>query len=66
MDSRCLSNATTNTGLMWEKKRDDGSIHDKATVYTWDNAFAVHIAGLNAAAASPGTPTGGFPILRSW
>jgi hypothetical protein len=37
-----------NTGLMWEKKSDDGSIHDKDTEYTWDNAFAVHIAGLNA------------------
>ncbi len=28
-----------NTGLMWEKKSDDGSIHDKDTTYTWDNAF---------------------------
>jgi hypothetical protein len=24
-----------NTGLMWEKKSDDGSIHDKDNVYTW-------------------------------
>jgi hypothetical protein len=23
------------TGLMWEKKSDDGSIHDKDTTYTW-------------------------------
>ena len=38
-----------NTGLIWEKKSDDGSIHDKDTMYTWDNAFAVHVAGLNAA-----------------
>jgi Protein of unknown function (DUF1566) len=38
-----------NTGLMWEKKSDDGSIHDKDTVYTWDNAFIVHVAGLNGA-----------------
>jgi hypothetical protein len=38
-----------NTGLMWEKKSDDGSIHDKDTAYTWDNAFAVHVAGLNSA-----------------
>jgi len=36
-----------NTGLMWEKKSDDGTIHDKDTTHTWDNAFAVHIAGLN-------------------
>jgi hypothetical protein len=25
----------TKTGLMWEKKSDDGSIHDKDTTYTW-------------------------------
>ena len=37
-----------NTGLMWEKKSDDDTIHDKDTNYTWANAFAVHIAGLNA------------------
>ncbi len=29
----------TATGLMWEKLSDDGSIHDKDTVYTWANAF---------------------------
>jgi hypothetical protein len=23
------------TGLMWEKKSDDGSVHDKDNVYTW-------------------------------
>jgi len=38
-----------NTGLIWEKKSDDGSIHDKDTTYTFANAFAVHIAGLNTA-----------------
>jgi len=38
-----------NTGLKWEKKDDNnaGGIHDKDTTYTWDNAFAVHIARLN-------------------
>jgi hypothetical protein len=25
----------TRTGLMWEQKTDDGSIHDKDNVYTW-------------------------------
>ncbi|MBI1816547.1 MAG: DUF1566 domain-containing protein [Deltaproteobacteria bacterium] len=25
----------TNTGLMWEKKSDNGSIHDKDNTYTW-------------------------------
>ena len=38
-----------NTGLTWEKKSDDGSIHDKDTKYTWSDAFAVHVAGLNTA-----------------
>ena len=36
-----------NTGLMWAKKSDDGSIHDKDNSYTRANAFAVHVAGLN-------------------
>ena len=38
-----------NTKLVWEKKTSDGSTHDMDAVYTWDNAFAVHVAGLNAA-----------------
>ena len=37
-----------NTKLVWEKKSADSSIHDKDTKYTWANAFAVHIVGLNA------------------
>jgi hypothetical protein len=39
-----------NTGLMWEKKdnNDTDPLHDVDTIYTWANAFAVHIAGLNA------------------
>jgi hypothetical protein len=37
-----------NTGLMWEKKSDDGSIHDKDNTYDWDDAFAVHVATLNS------------------
>jgi len=35
-----------NTGLMWEKLTDDGSIHDKDRQGTWDQAF-VKIAVLN-------------------
>lgn len=27
------------TGLMWEKLADDGTIHDKDTVYTFDDSF---------------------------
>jgi hypothetical protein len=37
------------TGLMWAKQSDDGSITDKDNTYTWSNAFAVYIAGMNAA-----------------
>jgi hypothetical protein len=32
---------------MWEKKSNDSSIHDQDTAYTWDDAFAIHVAGLN-------------------
>ena len=39
----------TKTGLMWEKKSDDGTLHDKDGFYTWDNAFSVFVAGLNSA-----------------
>ena len=28
------------TGLMWEKKTDDGSVHDKDNGYTWSDTFS--------------------------
>ena len=37
-----------NTGLMWEKLSDDGSIHDLDNTYTWNDAFAVKVATLNS------------------
>jgi len=37
------------TGLTWEKKSDDGSIHDKDDFYSWPDAFAGFIAALNTA-----------------
>lgn len=45
----------TKTGLMWEKKRDDGGIHDKDNKYTWSTGtgdpngtvFTVFLAKLN-------------------
>ena len=39
-----------NTCLMWEKKSGpaDPSIHNVMVRYTWDNAFDVHVATLNA------------------
>src|SRR5919198_2193305 len=32
----------SNTGLVWEKKSADGTIHEKDMTYIWSNAFAVH------------------------
>src|SRR5213083_2131872 len=40
--------ADLNTGLVWEKLSDDGTVHDKDNVYTWANAFTGHVATLNA------------------
>ena len=37
------------TGLTWEKKSRDSSIHDWGNVYTWTDAVGVFIAGLNTA-----------------
>jgi hypothetical protein len=39
-----------NTGLVWEKKSLDGTIHDQNTIHTWTDAVAVHVAGLNTIA----------------
>lgn len=38
-----------NTGLMWEKKSDDDSIHDKDLVYPWEDGPS-HATALNAIA----------------
>lgn len=35
------------TGLTWEKLSDDGSVHDKDTLYTWATAFTDKVAPLN-------------------
>jgi hypothetical protein len=37
-----------NTGLTWEKLSDDGTIHDRDNVYSWNDAFDVKIAALNS------------------
>jgi len=36
------------TGLVWEKLSQDGTVHDVRNTYTWANAFAGHVATLNA------------------
>jgi hypothetical protein len=68
----------TKTGLMWEKKSDDGSIHDKDTWYTWSGAsygtthvldgaaVTTFLATLNAGGGFAGTPTGGCRTAGSW
>src|SRR5262249_43617125 len=53
-----------NTGLMWEKQSDDGSIHDKDNAYTWADAVAVHIAGLNAGAGFAGHTDWRLPNVK--
>ena len=39
-----------NTGLMWEKLSDDGSIHDKDNAYSWTNAFTNGVCSVETAA----------------
>jgi hypothetical protein len=51
------------TGLVWEKKTDDSSEHDKDNVYTWGaaengTAFTVFLSSLNAG--------GGFAGANGW
>ena len=35
------------TGLIWEVKTDDGSVHDKDNVYNWQNACDLFVAQVN-------------------
>jgi hypothetical protein len=35
------------SGLSWEKKSDDGSVHDRNTIYLWRDVFPQFIAVLN-------------------
>ena len=37
------------TGLMWEQKTTDGTIHDTNNTYNWSDAFDVFLKGLNDA-----------------
>jgi len=46
------------TGLIWEVKTDDGSVHDKDNKYNWDDAQNVFIAELNS------TSFGGYSDWR--
>jgi len=46
------------TGLIWEVKTDDGSVHDRDNTYNWDDAQNVFIAELNS------TSFGGYSDWR--
>jgi hypothetical protein len=35
------------TGLIWENKSSDGSLHDKDNLYSWNNIQHIFIKGLN-------------------
>jgi hypothetical protein len=47
-----------NTGLMWEKKSLEGDVNTNLShrdrLYSWDEAFSVHIAGLNGGSGFAG------------
>lgn len=47
-----------NTGLIWENKTTDGSIHDQSKTFDWDGAHDVFLAELN------GSKFGGFSDWR--
>jgi len=53
-----------NTGLMWEKLSDDGTLHDKDNKYTWSDAFAVKLAALNAGSGLAGHTDWRLPNVK--
>ena len=65
-----------NTGLQWELKTDDGSVHDKDNTYTWSpsdpwkpdgTAFMDFLEELNGGVSSAGvTTTGCFANHCDW
>jgi hypothetical protein len=47
------------TGLVWEQKTDDGSVHDKDNTYTWNTAFGATTPNGTAFTAFLGTLNNG-------
>jgi len=64
VDNRDGTITDSNTGLIWEKLSDDGSIHDWDNRYTWLDAFAVKIATLNAGGGFAGATDWRVPNIR--
>jgi len=71
----CNGTVTDSTsGLIWEKKTDDGGIHDKDDTYTWstgDNSFngtaaTVFLATLNTAPCFAGSCDWRLPTIVEW
>ena len=54
----------SNTGLVWEKLSDDGSINDQDTTYNWTEALSVKIAALNSGAGYAGHSDWRLPNWR--
>lgn len=65
----------TQTGLMWEQKTDDSSLHDKDNQYAWSSSgtspngsvFTIFLSGLNDCTSDFGAAiTGGFAGHCDW
>lgn len=63
------------TGLQWEKKTNDGSVHDVGNLYSWSSSgtepdgtfFTAFLRALNNCESSDGTTvTGGFAGRCDW
>ena len=54
----------SNTGLVWEKLSDDGSINDQDTLYNWTEAVSIKIAALNSGAGYAGHSDWRLPNRR--
>jgi hypothetical protein len=52
------------TGLMWAKKGNDGSIHDKDEAGNWSVAFSVFIAAMNSGGGFAGYTDWRLPNIR--
>ncbi len=54
------------TGLMWEKKSDDGSIHDKDNTYTWSTGTNNMDGTITTAFLATLNAGGGFAGYTDW